>query len=671
MLDGSASTARGYRWTLSTVPAGSQAVLSDATLDKPGFTADVPGLYVATLLVADACQESRPDSVIVTAETPAPPPPPENLRPVARPGSSQEVVVGTAVELDGSASTDPEGQALTWSWTVVYSPSGSTATLSQQDSAKPSLSPDVEGAYILRLVVSDGKLQSEPVLLTLSARNAAPTARPGASRTVLSRRPVTLDGSASTAVTGEPLTFTWSLVSAPPGSTAELRDDTAVRPTFTPDLEGDYVVELVVSDSKRPSTPVTVTVTAENRAPVADAGADRTVVVGSTATLQGNGTDENGDTVTFVWTLTRMPTGSTATLRQANTQAPALTMDREGSYELSLVVADGRDASPADTVVLTAQPPFVHGLSHRAIDAEYSKALDRVVMVSTNPDALYLYDPATQLETSVALPAAPTSVSVGPDGLFAAVGHDANISYVDLSTPRLVKTVAVTTHVFDVVLAGNGFVYAFPSADQWVDIHCVNIATGVETLGGWLRAGTRGVLHPSGTAMYGANNGLSPDDIEKFDITRGTAQRSYDSPYHGDYYMCGNLWISEDGARIFTACGNTFRSSSVRSEDMTYAGALPGAGYIRHLTHSTAANRIALVQGSYWEPTLGREVRLYMPDFLGFDQSVPLPRFKVNGTDFDSYGRFVFYSAAGDRLIVVVQADPDSGLLNDFGIVTF
>ena len=673
MLDGSASSARGYRWTLSTVPNGSQAGLSDATLDRPAFTADVAGIYVATLVVADDCQDSRPDSVIVTAQTPTPPPPPENLRPVARAGSSQEVVVDQAVELDGGASTDPEGQALTYTWTVVSAPSGSKAALSQQSSAKPSFTPDLEGGYVLRLVVSDGTHESEPAFLTLSARSAAPTARPGAPRAVLSRKPVTLDGSASTSSTGEPLTFTWSFASVPEGSDATFRDDTVMKPTFFPDQDGDYIVRLVVSDGERASAPALLKVTAENRVPVADAGVDRVAIVGTSVSVQGNGQDENDDTMTFAWTLSRKPTGSTATLRQADTQTPSLTLDVEGSYELSLVVEDGRAASPADTVVITAQQPSVHGLSHRVIDAEYSKALDRVVMVATNPNALYLYDPSTQTETSVALPATPTSVSVGPDGLFAAVGHDANISYVDLSAPRLVKTLPVSSDVFDIVLAGNGFAYVFPLTDQWVYIHCVDLASGVETMsGGWsVRAGTRARLHPRGTAIYGANNGLSPDDIEKYDISRGTAQMLYDSPYHGSYYMCGNLWFSEDGDRIFTACGNTFRASDARNEDMTYAGALPEAGYIGHLTHSTAANRIALVLGSSWDTTRGKDVRLYHPDFLGFDQSIPLPRFKVNGTSHDSFGRFVFYSAAGDRLITVVQAAPSSGLLNDYGVVTF
>ncbi|QRO01308.1 hypothetical protein JRI60_20925 [Archangium violaceum] len=676
-LEGAASTVPGeqgrYHWTLSNVPSGSKAGLSDVSSRTPTFTADLPGLYVATLVVSDSCQQSSPDTVLVKAEQPVPP---ENQRPVARPGSSRQVELGLPVELDGSASSDPEDSALTYSWSFASVPSGSAAVLSQPTSAKPSFTPDLVGAYIVRLVVSDGKLESEPVFITLTGKNtgpAAPVARPGASRTVLSRRPVTLDGSASSAASGEPLTYSWTFVSVPTGSTAAFSDATLVKPTFTPDMDGDYVVQLIVSDGLHPSAPATLTLTAQNRAPVANAGADLIVSVGSAATPKGQGSDDNGDTLTFTWTLTRKPTGSASTLSGGNTPTPSLRPDLEGTYELSLVVDDGRATSPADTVVLTAERPTTHGLGHRVLDAEYSKSLDRVVMVAADPNTLYVYDPATHTEKSVALPLAPTAVSVAPDGKFAAVGHDAYISYVDLSTPALLKSIPVSADAFDVVLAGNGYAYVFPRVDQWVGIHSIEIATGKESLGSSysIRAGTRARLHPGGTAMYGADNGLSPDDIERYDISTGIAKVAYDSPYHGNYYMCGDLWFSEDGARIFTRCGNTFRASSVRSEDMVYAGALSGASAIHHLTHSTAANRIALVQESYGTSEVGKQVRLYTPDFLNFDQAIPLPPFKVNATEYASYGRFVFYSAAGDRLIVVVQAAASSGMLNDYGIVTF
>ena len=84
--------------------------------------------------------------------------------------------------------------------------------------------------------------------------------------------------------------------------------------------------------------------------------------------------------------------------------------------------------------------PAVVGLDFRVVDAEYSAALERMVMVSAAPNRLHVFDPLTAVDVPVDLPITPTSVSVSPDGLFAAVGHDGWVSYVDLSAGGLVKT---------------------------------------------------------------------------------------------------------------------------------------------------------------------------------------------------------------------------------------
>src|SRR5207247_2440005 len=161
---------------------------------------------------------------------------------------------------------------------------------------------------------------------------------------------------------------------------------------------------------------------------------------------------------------------------------------------------------------------------------------------------------------AVPLPVAPTAVSVAPGGMTAAAGHNGWVSHVNLSPAAITSTFAVSADVLDVVLAANRYAYAFPRHDQWETIRCINLTTGAETQSGVssIYAGTLAKLHPNGTAIYGADNGLSPSDIEKYDISGGTARYLYDSPYHGDFPMCGDLWISNDGLRIFTRCGNVF-----------------------------------------------------------------------------------------------------------------
>jgi hypothetical protein len=275
----------------------------------------------------------------------------------------------------------------------------------------------------------------------------------------------------------------------------------------------------------------------------------------------------------------------------------------------------------------------------------------------------------------LSLPLTPTAVSVSPDGLFAAVGHNGWISYIDLSANSLIKTFAVTTDVLDIILDGNGYVHAFPRRDQWAKISSINIATEQEVLssGYSIYAGTLARLHPDGTSIYGADNGLSPSDIEKYDISAGTAAYLYDSPYHGDFSMCGNLWIAEDGLRIFTRCGNVFRSSSDQAQDMTYNGALENlGGQIVSLDHSGETGMVSTIvrDSVYSNPNslLDTQIHFYNYDFLTDAGSVNLPDFTVGSNTFAAHGKFVFHNSDGTRYFAIVQADSASGLLNDYGI---
>jgi len=269
----------------------------------------------------------------------------------------------------------------------------------------------------------------------------------------------------------------------------------------------------------------------------------------------------------------------------------------------------------------------------------------------------------------------PTSVSVRPDGLFAAVGHDGWISYIDLVANAVLATFTVSTDVLDIVLDGNGYVHAFPRRDQWERVRSIEIATETESLhtGNSVRAGSLAQLHPGGDAIYAADNGLSPSDIEKYDISASPVVYLRDSPYHGTYAMCGNLWISEDGLRIFTRCGNTFRASVDPAQDMTYSGALENMDdIIVNLSHSVETGLVASIirDGAIVNPdsTVDTEIRFYDDQFLTIAGSVSLPDFSMSGNNFDAHGKFVFYNSGGTRYFAIVQADSASGLLNDFGI---
>jgi len=653
-----------YTWSFGLRPAGSATTLASSTGRQTAFVPDLAGNYVIVLLASDGRTTSQPALVVVSAGQVG------GQAPVASAGADQSTWPGHGLLLSGVGSWDPLGRPLTYLWEVTSAPAGATPTLASPSSVTPTFSATVTGSYIIMLTVTATGGPSASDTVTVTVGDPSPVADAGGNRTVPIGQPVTLLGSGSDP-DGTPVEFAWVILSAPAASAALLGGATTATPSFTPDRAGDYLVQLTVSNASGQATS-TATITAINPPPVANPGGNRAAYVGDAVALDAHASDPDGEPLTFAWTLVSRPAGSAAALSSTTTATTTFAPDVAGLYLVSLVVSDPGATLPEQVVAITAYPAMAP-LAHRVLDAEYSRALDAIVMIDEAPNALYVYDPVAKTEKKVLLPLAGTSVSVSPDGLFAAVGHNAYVSYVDLSAGSLVKSLPVTADVGDVVLAGNGYLYVFPRVDQWVTLHSVLIASGAESMASTIRAGTRARLHPGGVAIYGANNGLSPSDIEKYSIAGGTASVLYDSPYHGDYAMCGNLWFSEDGARIFTACGNVFRATSTQATDMTYAGALEATTGVRHLAESTVAGEVLAVPSAsyYGSGHEDESILVFAADFLTRKPSVAISPFITPAASFAGHGRFVFFSADGLRRYALVQADATSAMLKDFAVLTF
>jgi hypothetical protein len=100
---------------------------------------------------------------------------------------------------------------------------------------------------------------------TVAGANEPPVADAGPDQIVeWTGASVDLNGSGSSDDDDDPLTYSWVLTSKPLGSTASLTGANTATPSFTPDLLGDYVVELVVNDGTDDSDPDTVTITVQD-----------------------------------------------------------------------------------------------------------------------------------------------------------------------------------------------------------------------------------------------------------------------------------------------------------------------------------------------------------------------------------------------------------------------
>jgi hypothetical protein len=189
-----------------------------------------------------------------------------NTQPVANAGPDQSVTRGSLVQLDGSGSSDADGDALTYAWTIAARPPGSATSLSNATAMDPTFTADVEGTWVLQLIVRDGEEDSAPDLAMVTATapaNTPPVADAGPDQSVMPGSVVQLDGSGSSDADGDALSWSWAFASRPSGSTASLSNSTAMKPMFTADVAGSYLLDLTVSDGKANDTDrVIVTATA-------------------------------------------------------------------------------------------------------------------------------------------------------------------------------------------------------------------------------------------------------------------------------------------------------------------------------------------------------------------------------------------------------------------------
>ncbi|HEV8635606.1 MAG TPA: PKD domain-containing protein [Chloroflexota bacterium] len=372
-----------FHWDFLSRPDGSTAVLTDPSAVRPRFVVDLPGRYTIQLIVNDGFDDSPPDTVLIDTR---------NSPPTANAGPDQTVFVGTLVQLDGSGSSDVDGDLLGFQWSFVSRPAGSAATLTDPTAPGPAFVVDVPGQYVIELIVNDGAGASRPDLVTVDTQNSRPVAQAGPDQTVDLGQIVQLDGSQSSDVDRDVLSFRWSFVSRPDGSAAAISDPTAVSPTFLPDVAGLYVVQLIVNDGTIDSQPDTAAVTVDppNAAPRVDAGPDQTITLPSPATLSGTVTDDGlplGSVLAVAWSTVSGP--GLVTFANANAAQTTATFAEAGTYVLRLTGSDGALAA-SDDVTVTVKPanqaPVVSAGENQTITLPASASLTGTATDDGLPD---------------------------------------------------------------------------------------------------------------------------------------------------------------------------------------------------------------------------------------------------------------------------------------------
>ena len=328
--------------------SGPLVTLSGADTINPTFTApDVTHAQGSNtlkfqLIVNDGKINSGPSIVTVTATN-------INDAPIANAGTDQSVDQVVTVHLDGTASSDPDGNPLTYSWTQILGPS---VFLGNPDTATPTFdSPEVGAGNSItltfQLLVSDGITNStSTVNVQVSHVNHIPVADAGPDLTVPSGLFVTLIATnGSFDPDGDPLSYEWFQTAGPNVTIIGTNSGSAFFQTPNVGAEGATLTfHLTVRDifGSFDTDDVNVNVTFVNHPPTINAGAAQTVNEGSLATLAGTATDPDGNPLSIQWTEVSGPAVAllNATTLNASFVAPSVTR-AETNIVLQLTVDDG------------------------------------------------------------------------------------------------------------------------------------------------------------------------------------------------------------------------------------------------------------------------------------------------------------------------------------------
>lgn len=294
-------------------------------------------------------------------------------------------------------------------------------------------------------------------------------------------------------------------------------------------------------------------------------------------------------------------------------------------------------------------------------DVVYNRTNDVLIMATKEPNELQKYNPETGTLQSLTLNLSPQNVSVDASGSYAVVSHGSSFSYINITTMQLEQEYQVSTPIGPIIFAPHQWVYAMPN-DYKERIRCIYLPTGTETQHTGTYSSNSGitlVIHPSGNWLYRL---ISANTLEKLDITAGTAAYMRTSPTWGGYGFGRNIWISEEGDRIFASNRRIYRSSDDPQIDMNYNGIMQGEGEIVDLDNHSGINKTyAVFNHSDWpDSPVQNIIRKYDNSYMALEETFELPKFLIpdgegHGYFTEAEAYFVFFNSSGSKLFLVAR----------------
>ncbi len=330
-----------YKWSKVD---GADVTLSGENTRELSVKGLKPGKYKFRLYAESDRGLGASDEVLVTVLEAD-----RNSPPVAEAGDDRSIKsTMSSFVLNGKAA-DSDGSVVSYTWTKI---SGGSVTMKNAETKDLTISGFKAGKYVFRLTVKDDKdaTGSDDVMVIVNEDAKPPVADAGKDQTIqLPGNTAVLKGSGKVE-SGSIATYRWSKIS---GGKAVIVD-ASVPETEVKELEeGVYVFRLEVKSDQGLAAKDDVQITVRppaNKPPVANAGKDVVTTADvEQIVLEGTGTDEDGEIMSFAW---KQVSGGEVEIAGANQSKLTVRGFAPGSYVFRLTVKDDDGAAASDDILL-------------------------------------------------------------------------------------------------------------------------------------------------------------------------------------------------------------------------------------------------------------------------------------------------------------------------------
>jgi gliding motility-associated-like protein len=347
--DGSISS---YLWEKVSGPSATIGSANSANTTASNLVA---GSYVFRVTVTDNDGATASDNVNVTVYEQN-----INQNPVVDAGSTITIRLPLNTATFNPTISD-DGTIVSYEWAQITGPN--TSAFNNFSIEKPTVSGLIAGVYSFRLTVTDdgGASASDDVTVNVAEANQAPVVNAGSDIIIqLPDNSVTITANANDPDGGSIVSYLWTRISGPNGET--ISGSNTATAVVTNLSEGIYVFQTEVADNEGATATdrVKVTVQAENKIPLANAGNDVQIRLPvNSANLNGAGSDADGSIVSYEWSK---ESGPMVTMVNQNSATLTLSDLVEGTYVFRLTVTDNDGASNFDDITVTVLPELANAL---------------------------------------------------------------------------------------------------------------------------------------------------------------------------------------------------------------------------------------------------------------------------------------------------------------------